>query len=77
MNAGEFTELLNKAISRGIKEGVQDGKMDFSQMVGALEMQKHGVMNLVQQIAIEQQRAQLKAQQPLIVPARDIRPPGM
>lgn len=73
MNAGEFTELLNRAVSRGIKEGINEGKMDFAQMVGALDMQKSGVISFVQDLA----KAQHKAQQPTIIPARNITPSGM
>jgi hypothetical protein len=47
MNAVEFNELISRAVSRALKEGVGEGKMDMLQMAGALDFQKHAILALI------------------------------
>lgn len=44
MNYIEFNELVARAVSRGMKEGVNEKKMDPLQMIGALEFQKQAII---------------------------------
>lgn len=70
MDLMEFNELIARAVSRGLKEGVNEKKMDPMQMIGALEFQKAGIVNQVL-------AQSLKAQKPVIVaPAAGAFRPG-
>ncbi len=65
MDINELNELIGKACSRAMKEGVQEGKMDMLQIIGLLDRHKTMVMNL--SLAMES-AAVRRAQSGLIKP---------
>lgn len=46
MDAPEFENLIARALSRAIKEGVAENKLDFIYMIGILENQKQKMIEL-------------------------------
>lgn len=66
MNSTEFNELLARAVSRGLKEGIEEKQMNALEMIGALDYQKTAIVAMV----LDNTK---KAAQPRIVPA----PPGL
>ncbi|MDB6022919.1 MAG: hypothetical protein JWQ04_2776 [Pedosphaera sp.] len=71
MNAVEFNELISRAVSRALKEGVGEGKMDMLQMAGSLDFQKHAVLGVI----LEQtKRAQASG---IVIPAPGTRLNGL
>jgi hypothetical protein len=70
MNAMEYNDLLSRAVNRGLKEGVAEGKIDMLQLVGALELQKGALLDLMVG------QAKHAASSPIVVPPARMKLPG-
>jgi hypothetical protein len=57
MNAPEFEELVNRAISRAVKEGVAEDKLDFIYMIGILERKKQMILDWQRDVERDIQKA--------------------
>lgn len=69
MHAIEFNELLNRAISRAIKEGINQNEITWQELIGILEMQKAGVTDLYLTASRQAAMAAARSAPPAIVPS--------